>query len=218
MSLLADQMPDDTRLRLTAAQQRFHDALVDRQSRLGEWYRAAVAVLNDQELPDRLSLAAHALREVMEKLPGDGVALDRGADLPTKVRALQEPWANAQQENLQHGGIWDGAITDLLWEFLTASRTFFDGQAQLVNQRRDYARRFMETLDGTAGLPPDVQEQNAGAWMRFHRYFDSVAHHKTVTEQEFLARMAGFEVFIAARLRPRPTEDFDSIDLLIQEP
>lgn len=71
-------MPEtnDTRLQLTPTQQRLYLALAERRPDLGEWYRAAIAVINDADLPDRLSLAAQALREVMEKLPGDGVSLD----------------------------------------------------------------------------------------------------------------------------------------------
>jgi hypothetical protein len=103
-------MPDDTRLKLTPTQQRLYEALIERRAELGEWYRAAIAVINDTDLPDRLSLAAHALREVMEKLPGDGISVDRGADLPTKVRNLQPPWARAREEQERNGGAWNGEI------------------------------------------------------------------------------------------------------------
>jgi hypothetical protein len=73
-------MPDE-RLQLTPTQQGLFEALVDRRGTLGEWYRAAVAVINDGGLPDRLALAAHALRELMEKLPGDSIR-DQGAGTP----------------------------------------------------------------------------------------------------------------------------------------
>jgi hypothetical protein len=96
-------------------------------------------------------------------------------------------------------------------------QAFFDGQAQLVKSRSEYAQRFMNSLDGTAGLPGDVQQENAKQWMGYHRYFDSVAHHKTVQEPEFRDRIAGFEVFISTLLKPRPTEDFAAIDALLEE-
>jgi hypothetical protein len=125
---------DDARLKLTPAQQRIYAALIRYRADLGEWYRAAIAVINDHELPDRLSLAAHSLREVMEKLPGE--SQDRGADLPSKVRELQPPWIRARQEQERAGGAWNGS--EPLREFLDAMQLFFDGQAQLVNSRRDY--------------------------------------------------------------------------------
>jgi hypothetical protein len=123
----------------------------------------------------------------------------------------------AHEENERCGGAWNGEITEPLREFLTAMQSFFDGQAQLVDSRREHARRFMGSLDGTPGLPEDVQLENAKQWMNFHRYFDAIAHHKSVEEPEFRVSIAGFEVFISTRLKPRPTDDFATIDALLEE-
>lgn len=212
-------MPDanDARLQLTPTQQRLYQALVERRSDLGEWYRAAIAVINDSGLPDRLSLAAHALREMMEKLPGDGVSVDRGASLPQKVSGLRPPWDKAQEENQRCGGAWQGDIGDPLREFLVAMQSFFDGQDEFTKSRQAYAEQFLNTLDAGAGLPQDLQRANAKQWMSFQRYFIGVAHHGSVKEPEFLARVAGFEAFIANRLKPRPTDDFATIDALLEE-
>jgi hypothetical protein len=212
-------MPDasDTRLQLTPTQQRLYEALIERRADLGEWYRAAIAVINDNALPDRLSLAAHALREVMEKLPGDGITVDRGASLPQKVIGLRPPWNNAHEENQRSGGAWQGDISEPLREFLAAMQSFFDGQDEFTKSRQAFAEQFLNTLDAGAGLPQDVQRANAKQWMSFQGYFLSVAHHGSVKEQEFLSRVAGFEAFIATRLKPRPTEDFATIDALLEE-
>lgn len=212
-------MPDqsDALLKLTPTQQRLYEALIERRADLGEWYRAAIAVINHDNLLDRLSLAAHALREVMEKLPSDGISIDRGAELPTKVRNLQPLWAKAREEQKHNGGAWNGGISAPLQEFLAAIESFFDGQAQLVNSRRESAQHFMNSLDGPAGLPADVQQENAKQWMDYKQYFTSVAHHKSVGETEFRGRIAGFEVFISTRLKPRPTDDFAAIDALLEE-
>jgi len=48
-------------------------------------------------------------------------------------------------------------------------QAFFDGQAQLVNSRREYAQRFMNSLDGIAGLPGTCS-RDAKQWMGYHRY------------------------------------------------
>ncbi|MGA9107735.1 MAG: hypothetical protein WB359_20520, partial [Bryobacteraceae bacterium] len=154
--------PSDPRLKLSPTQQGLFEALVDKRGPLGEWYRAAIAVINDDALPDRLALAAHALREVMEKLPGDGIRTDRGADLPTKVRSLRQPWDHACQAHHGRATTWNGAIGDPLREFLVVMEEFFDGQEQLVITRRDYAVQFLRGLDVVpAGLPEDVQRENA---------------------------------------------------------
>jgi hypothetical protein len=143
----------DDRLELTPTQRRLHEALIEQREDLGGWYLAAIAVINDRELPDGLSLAAHALREVMEKLPGDEIQPDRAASLPEKVRNLETPWTKLREENQRLGGAWNGEITDALREFLTAMQAFFDGQEAMVKRRRQAAQQFMGGLQGTAGLP-----------------------------------------------------------------
>lgn len=212
-------MPEenDARFQLTPTQQRLYQALVESRTDLGEWYRAAIAVINDTGLPDRLPLAAHALREVMEKLPGDGVSVDRGAGLPRKVSDLRQPWNEAHEENQRCGGAWQGEVSGPLRAFLAEMQSFFDGQDELTKRRHASAEQFLNTLDAGAGLPQDVQRVNAEQWMSFRSYFIGVSHHGTVTEPEFLSRVAGFEAFIATRLKPRPTEDFATIDALLEE-
>jgi len=207
---------NDPRLQLTPTQQGLFEALVDKHGPVGEWYRAAIAVINDPILPDRLSLAAHALREVMEKLPGDGMRVDRGKELPAKVRDLQPPWQRACEHYRDAG--WDGPIAEPLRAFLVVMQEFFDGQEQLVRTRRDFAFEFLKSLEVVpAGLPEDVQRENANHWVGFHRYFDGVAHHGTVDEGTFRDQVSRLESFLSARLLPRPTEDFTKIDLLVQE-
>jgi len=209
-------MPDgaDPRLQLTPTQQGLFAALVDKRGPVGDWYRAAIAVINDAGLPDRLSLAAHALREVMEKLPG--VSLDRGLDLPTKVRELRPPWEHACQA--RQDDTWNGAIGGELQAFLVVMQEFFEGQDHLVRTRRQYVVEFLRRLDvAPAGLPNDVQEENAKQWVAFHRYFDRVAHHGAAEETTFRDQVSRLETFLSARLIVRPTADFARIEALAEE-
>lgn len=212
-------MPEssDSRLRLTPTQKRLYEALTERRVDLGEWYLASIAIMNDHGLPDRLSLAAHALREVIEKLPADTISVDRSADLPTKLRNLRPSWDLAYQENQRFGGSWNGEISEPLRDFLTGVGAFFEGQDQLVATRRQNDHRFFGSLDGTAGLPDDMQRENLTQWSKFRGYFISVAHHKGVQEQQFREQIAAFEFFLSNRLKPRPIDDFAIIDALLEE-
>ena len=95
--------------------------LTDKRADIAVSYQAAVAIINDDVLPDRLALAAHALRELMEKLPNNGAAIDMGADLNTKVNALRKPWDDAVAEDGAHGGeAWRNGIGAALCAFLGA--------------------------------------------------------------------------------------------------
>src|SRR5687768_16696977 len=99
-------MPDqpDARLALSSTQQELFKALADKRADIAVSYQAAVAIINDDVLPDRLALAAHVLRELMEKLPSDGAAIDMGSDLNTKVNILKQRWDNAVAEDGADGG------------------------------------------------------------------------------------------------------------------
>lgn len=216
-------MPDqtDTRLALTATQLELYQALVDKRPEVAVSYQAAVVILNDQLLPDRLPLAAHALRELMEKLPADdGTVVDIGADLNTKVNALREPWDTAVAEDEGRGGErWSNGIGEALRAFLVAVAEFFAGRDGIAGGRRQQTIVFLNRLDvAPVRLPEDVQRKSAQEWMRLRGYFNDVSHHRFGPEERtFQEKVAQLESFLFARLVPRPTEDFAAIDALLQE-
>jgi hypothetical protein len=182
-------------------------------------YHAAIVVLNDPLLPDRLALTAHALRELMEKLPNNGV-VDTGADLNTKVNELRPPWENAVREEADRGGDqWGNGIGEMLRSFLNDLGEFFRGRDGIVAGRREQTVQFLNQLDPAAiPLPEDVQRRNAQEWMRLRQYFNGVSHHQFApADQDFQERVRSLESFLSARLLLRPTDDFATIDALLAE-
>jgi hypothetical protein len=211
----------DVRLAFRPIQQELYQALVDKRPEVAVCYQAAIVILNYQLLPDRVVLAAHALRELMEKLPSEGVAVDSGADLNAKVNGLWIPWQAAVAEDASRGAPapWSNGIGDALRAFLVAVSEFFGGRESIVTERRQQAMVFLNRLD-VAGvrLPEDLQRRNAEEWMRLRGYFNDVSHHRFAPEERaFQERVLQLENFLFARLIPRPTEDFAAIDALLQE-
>jgi len=216
---MAMPIHDDKRLRLAGNQLELHRALTAKRADCGTFYLSAVAILNDAGLPDRIAMVAHALRELMEKLPNE-TKLDEGADLNTRVIALQAPWKQACREEQERGGDkWTGPVGNSLRAFLTTAKDFFKHRDQIVAGRKELARRFLDSLDvGNIGLPDDIQRKNADAWMKLRKYFTGVAHHTiTPDDPEFSAQVAQLEAFLYARLVPRPVADFAMIDALLRE-
>jgi hypothetical protein len=215
-------MPDqpDARLALGPTQQELFKALADKRAEIAVSYQAAVAIINDDVLPDRIALAAHALRELMEKLPNDGTTIDMGADLNTRVNALRTRWEDAVAEDGVSGGeCWGNGLGAALRAFLGAVSEFFKGRDAIPAGRRQQAMDFLNRLD-VAGvpLPEDLQRKNAQEWMRLRGYFNDVSHHRfPATDAEFRERVSQLEAFLYARLIPKPTADFAAIDALLQE-
>jgi hypothetical protein len=215
-------MPDatDARLTLAAPRQELFIAIARQRADIAACYHAAIVVLNDEHLPDRLSLAAHALRELLEKLPNDAMAVDTGADLNTKVNELRKPWEDVvAEEQAQQGAPWSHGVGKALRTFLDAVTNFFKARDAITTSRQEQAAAFLKTLEvSNVPLPADVQRRSAKEWMQMRRYFNNVAHHQgTPTVQEFQARVAQLEAFLSARLIPRPTADFERIDDLLKE-
>lgn len=215
-------MPDqpDSRLALSPTQQELFKVLADKRADMGTCYHAGIATFNDDKLPDRLPLAAHAFRELMEKLPNEGTAIDPGAALAEEVRGLRPSWDTAVAEDAAHGGEpWCHGVGDALHTFLLAVTGFFRARDAVAGGRRKQMIAFLNRLDVAAvPLPEDVQKKNAKQWMYLREYFNNVSHHRfAATDAEFQARVAQLEAFLCARLIPRPTADFAAIDALLQE-
>lgn len=215
-------MPDqpDSRLALTPTQQELFKALADKRTDMASCYHAGIAILNDQILPDRLPLAAHSFRELIEKLPNDGTTIDQGPALADEVNALRSRWNKALAEDAVHGGEpWCRGVGEFLRAFLVAATEFFIRREAVAGGRRQEAVKFLDRLDvGTVALPEDVQQKNAAHWLKLRRYFTDVSHHRFPAEDgEFRERVTQLEVFLHSRLIPRPTADFAAIDALLQE-
>jgi len=54
--------------RLSGSQRTLYEALASKDPRLARMYLGALSVLDRQGNPDRLALASHGLRELMEKM------------------------------------------------------------------------------------------------------------------------------------------------------
>jgi hypothetical protein len=213
-------MPEeaDARLQLAATQQVLYDALLEKPGGLAELYRAAIAILNDATLPDRLAVAAHELRELLEKLPGEEV--DLGAGLNDRVKELEPLWKNASEEERTSGrDPWTGEVTRMLRRFLVAAQQFFEERTRIASTRADLLVRYLHKEDpAQVKLPKEVQQKNARRLMDLRRFFTGVAHHRfPAAEDVFQERVGQLEGFLSAQLNRRPTEDFAAIDALLRE-
>src|SRR5262245_20305523 len=81
---------------LTSRQRTVYEALVEREPKLGAIYLGAMAVLAQDQNPERFVQCAHSLRELVEKLPRylDMSVPDEQARLGDKLQQLAPLWDN----------------------------------------------------------------------------------------------------------------------------
>ncbi len=98
---------------------------------LGSMYLGAIMVLSYGANPDCLPLAAHGIRELMEKLPRrfNVPMIAQAEKLMDKVRELERSWNDALGKTKSHcGQSWAGAVDPPLAKFLDALG-FFSSQS-----------------------------------------------------------------------------------------
>jgi hypothetical protein len=212
---LAAQQTAQTAAELSAQQRAVLEVLTAKNERLGAMYLGAQFVLRQHDNPDRISLAAHGMREVMEKLY---VYIDvpvpaRPPSMKSKVQALRQEWVRVAGEAEQAA-----EISGQLRRFLVKAREFFDWFDHDHPTRLQRVVAILRRLEPSGqSLPALIEDQRAGEWKARHEFFDRVAHHGDCSEEEFEASADVVERLLLDHLGPRTFDDFATMDAIIEE-
>jgi hypothetical protein len=206
---------------LFSGQQRaLFEALMERNEQLGNMYIGAVTVLADGSNPERLVLAAHGLRELMEKIPKYLHIKKTQDTLKSRTRNLEIAWEKACK-NSQCLKNPDSTvqIDPPLRSFLRKMGEFFSWFKQSHPKRKEEIAKTLQALDSIdRPLPPPIKELRVDEWDGIHDYFEGVAHHQiNPGYNDFILWLDVIERFLLDRLRPRTFADFDKIDSIIKE-
>jgi hypothetical protein len=208
---------------LSSQQRALIRALDERDGSLRSMYLGGIEVLEDVSNPDRFAQCAHSMRELMEKLPEllDVPTKAQKESLKAKIREIEVAYLGVQKKTgcFSASSGWDGNVDGHLRKFLLRLGSFFEWFASHHPRRRDELFGVLVRLDGSGReLPKPLASLNVDAWEKKRDYFQSVAHHRRVAdEQEFRQWLDALERFLLDRLEPRTFEDFAEIDALLGE-
>lgn len=204
---------------LAGQQQALLTALIEKDPQLGVMYLGGLHVLQQEGNPDREALAAHAIRELMEKLPQfiDVPTREKSTkpvSLGVKVRELSDYWAGVSAEVVSAT-----VITAKLRKFHKKVKEFFDWFEQSVPKRREQTAQALRRLDVTGrSLPTPIEQLHIKHWGLCNDFFQGVSHHGHVCSPgEFANWLDEFERFLLDRMRPRTFETFSALDNIIEE-
>jgi hypothetical protein len=191
------------------------EALSDIDEQLGHIYIGALDVLQHGANPDRVALAAHGIRELIEKLPRflDVPATEnRGPGLREQARTLAAAWAKLGPSVIDE----DGVLTSSGEKMLGKLADFCEGVGADPT-RKQAATAAVSRLDlNPLKLPPPIQDLHVSEWSTIEGFFIGVAHHTKATDDDEIKQyFAALERFLLDRLRPRTFEDFAAIDELL---
>ena len=192
-------------------------------SRLADMYIGAWAVLSDDANPDRIALAAHAMRELMEKGQRELAVTVRAAAPGTgRTRAafdrLNALCQQARQESPSYR-TRSGEIDQIVAKVLEAAEELVALHNQerpgRAVQREDLIRR-LDPLG--AALPAELVADWVVRWESWDSFFQLASHHQTApSAEEMASAISEFSDFLIERLEPGPSRARDDIERLIRE-
>ncbi len=219
-ALAANKGPN---IQLSGQQLALYRALLEKDQKLANMYAGTLIVLNHNENSDHLALAAHGVRELMEKLPSfvNVPIKAQSESLKSEVCNLETTWITTLQKSQSYNNqTWKGEIDRPLHKLLKKLHLFFEWFDD-HNPRRK--AEVVETLRGLEisgrTLPTPLEELNIKAWFEIRDFFQSVSHHQnpTTTDDEFCQMLEALERFLIDRLHPQTFTDFNKIDEIIRE-
>jgi hypothetical protein len=204
---------------LGGQQQALLTALIELDPQLGVMYLGGLHVLHQDGNPDREALAAHAIRELMEKLPQfvdvpTREKVKKPASLGVKVRELGDAWVSVSVEAMSAA-----TVTMKLQKFHIKINEFFDWYEQGFVKRREQTAAALRSIDATGrSLPTPIEDLHIKHWGLCNDFFQSISHHgRTCSREEFVTWLDDLEKFLLDRMLPRTFETFSALDEIIAE-
>jgi hypothetical protein len=206
----------------TSEQEGLVACLERRSSKLAAIYRGGLVVLFDEQNPCRFELAAHSMRELIEKSPLliKGEVFATGDGMKTRLDQVRRAY-----HALTRGRVFDERSSlvgseDPVQAVIVELARYFEWEADNRPQARKRTAEMLAALSGPGqALPVDVSDNEVARWMEADGYFKMVAHNRqdTVNRDEFSRHMTFIENVLLRRLQPPAVPDLDALDALIKE-
>ena len=183
-------------------------------------YKGGLSVLTDTSNPDRYSLCAHAMRELMEKLPRTlGSPAKMEGTLKARVQELREIVRRITRKKGAKLSSLTGKIDKPIRGLLLKLEQFIEWDEKYQPTMRKTVLATLERLDESGRtLPARLSDLNVSTWTEFRDYFQSIAHHlRDAVPTDFVDYLDALERFLLDRLVPRTFDEFDEIDSLLNQ-
>ncbi len=196
--------------------------LARKNAKLAKIYSGGLAVFFDEGNPLRFELAAHAMRELIEKSPLliNEEVVATGDGMKNRLDQVRRAYQMLTQgHGFNEKSPVPGSEDQVRAVILELSR-YFEWEADNRPQARQRTARMLGALSGPGqALPVDVSDNEVARWMEADGYFKMVAHNRrdSVDRDEFVARMMFIERVLLRRLQPPAVPELDELDALIEE-
>jgi hypothetical protein len=175
-------------------------------------YVGAVLVLKQDRNPDAAALAAHGLRELMEKLPRYlNVPHAATSGAYARLHELSERWRTFQAAQ-------EGQRLKRRQDFDACAEALAEWFPERHTPRKQWGGRVIDRLDpGQSPLPRVIKDRQVELWNECHSSFEDAAHHGNAGREDVERSLQRFEDFLHSWLNPQTVEDQRRIEDIIRE-
>jgi hypothetical protein len=207
---------------LEPLQNQLHSALKAKSETLARMYFSALQVFSQAGNLDRFYLTAHAIREMMGKLPDViDVPIEEGAKqrLSDFVNNVGSEWAKMCSKGRWPGDPrWQGDLDKDLNKFLQKIEVMLEAGVKIKKSRKALVQSVLRKQNfSSVPLPIDIEDLTAKKWITYQDYFTTTAHYNPTDEATFLSYLKHFERFLLDCLEPRTFDVQDDIKKIIEE-
>ena len=205
---------------LEGAQLRVFRALQNERAELALWYQESCQLAGNSERSEHLVLAAHEIREIIDRLVDNTVAPYQVTrkQLGDAVGALKRRWPDGVLT--RPVADWTDDELDQLRPFLMEAQNLFAPDGARPFKERELAT-FLDVRDPIPAAGNAEADQISGrltAWKRLRDYFVGVCHHRdTTTSEEFQRRLSEFGNLVLPVLGPQIFPEQAEVDRLLRE-
>ena len=210
--------PQPMPLELKSQQRTVLELLKEKQTEkypLSEWYLGALHALSNSYNPDRVSQAAHSLRELIEKFLRINGQLDvnDSHNLIEMRRKLDEKFSDDKERYKEdwHGKEINEHLADTLREF---------GDYLELDQRptrKEAAHTAIRQLDPMDGQVASRSQQSKGDKLhKLRKKLESIAHHKDLNIEELMKFLGTLERMLFDLLAPVTAQDQNEIQSILE--
>lgn len=207
---------------LEPLQYQLHIALKAKSETLARMYFSALQVFSQSDNADRIHLTAHAIREMMGKLPDViDVPIEEGAKqrLGDFVNNVNSAWTKMCSKGRWPGDPkWHGEFDNDLKKFLQKIEAMLVAGVTIKKSRKAQVQSVLRKQNfSSVPLPSDIEDLTAKKWIAYQDYFTNIAHYNPTDEATFLSYIKHFERFLLDCLEPRTFDVQADIMKIIEE-
>lgn len=213
---------ENTAVVLEPMQNQLHNALKAKSEVLARMYMSAIQVFSQSDNEGRIHLTAHAIREMMGKLPDViDVPIEDGAKqrLGDFVNNVNQEWTKMCAKGRWPGDPkWNGEVDGVLRKFLKKIEAMLGAEVKIKRGRKTAVQAVIRKQNfSSVPLPSDIEDLKTKEWIKYQDYFTTTAHYNPTDEPIFLGYLKHFEYFLLNWLEPRTFEVHDDIMKIIEE-